>query len=258
MPANSGQSDFRHSRHVQASGTARRYAVDMTDTISDAPDYVPPLGRPALTRHYDRMIALMTREGRWRSELLRRIPPRPGLQIVDVGCGTGTLAVAIKQRRPDCTVMAVDPDAPALALAREKATRAGVAIQWHQAMGDRIGALVEDGGCDVILSSLVFHQCALGVKQAIADAMCRALATGGLLLVADYGLQRTFWMRTLFRQVQMLDGFDKTEPNARGCMPGIFAAAGFEGIDESKVIRTPTGSISIYQAHKPSRSPVPA
>lgn len=105
MPANSGQSDFRHSRHVQASGTARRYAVDMTDSISNAPDYVPPLGRPALTRHYDRMIALMTREGRWRSELLRRIPPRPGLQIVDVGCGTGTLAVAIKQRRPDCTVM---------------------------------------------------------------------------------------------------------------------------------------------------------
>ena len=96
------------------------------------------------------------------------------------------------------------------------------------------------------------------VKQAIADAMYRALAPGGLLLVADYGMQRTFLMRTLFRQVQMLDGFDKTEPNARGCMPGIFAAAGFEGIDESKVIRTPTGSISIYQAQKPSRFPAPA
>lgn len=226
----------------------------MTDHIPNAPDYVPPLGRTALTRYYDRMIALMTREQRWRSELLRRIPHRPGLQIVDVGCGTGTLAVAIKQLHPDCTVMAIDPDAPALALARDKADKAGVAIHWEQAMGDRIDALVEDGGCDVILSSLVFHQCALEVKQAVANAMFRALAPGGLLLVADYGLQTTLLMRTLFCQVQMLDGFDKTGPNAKGCLPGIFAAAGFEGIDEPRVIPTPTGSISIYEARKAPRT----
>ena len=115
-------------------------------------------------------------------------------------------------------------------------------------MGDRADAIV--GSCDVIVSSLVFHQCAIETKQAIAHALYRALTPGGLMLVADYGLQRNLLMRTLFRQVQLLDGFDMTEPNAKGCMPGIFEAAGFAGVTEAKVIQTPSGSISIYEGRK--------
>jgi ubiquinone/menaquinone biosynthesis C-methylase UbiE len=215
-------------------------------------DYVPPLGRSDLTGQYDRAIALMTREKRWRSELIDRIPDAAGQLIVDVGCGTGTLAVGVAAARPGCEIIGIDPDAPALDLARNKAREAGVAIRWQQAMGDRVDAIVGAAGCDVILSTLMFHQCELETKQAIADAMFRALKPGGRLLVADYGLQRSLLMRTLFRQVQMLDGFDKTEPNAKGCMPGIFEAAGFAGVGEPRVIPTPSGSTSIYEAWRPA------
>lgn len=220
----------------------------MTEKIPEDHDYVPPLGRHGLTNQYDRAIALMTREKRWRSELIRRIPPTNGTRIVDIGCGTGTLAVAIKQTFPDNEVIGIDPDRPALDLAHGKAEAAGVAVRWEQAMGDRADDIV--GRCDIILSSLVFHQCAIETKQAIANAMFRALAPGGLMLVADYGLQRSLLMRTLFRQVQLLDGFDKTEPNAQGCMPGIFETAGFSDVFEAKVIQTPSGSISIYEGRK--------
>ncbi|AJA11770.1 methylase involved in ubiquinone/menaquinone biosynthesis (plasmid) [Sphingopyxis fribergensis] len=220
----------------------------MTDKKPQDQDYVPPLGRHGLTDQYDRAIALMTREKRWRSELIRRLPPSGGARIVDIGCGTGTLAIAIKQAFPDSEVIGIDPDRPALDLARGKAEAAGVAVQWEQAMGDRADDIV--GSCDVIVSSLVFHQCAIETKQAIADAMFRALRSGGLMFVADYGLQRSLLMRTLFRQVQLLDGFDKTEPSAKGCMPGIFVAAGFAEVTEAKVIQTPTGSISIYEGRK--------
>ena len=220
----------------------------MTQTNAQEQDYVPPLGRHELTDQYDRAIALMTREKRWRSELIRRVPPTSDARIVDIGCGTGTLAIAIKQAFPDAEVIGIDPDPPALDLARGKAEAAGVAVQWEQAMGDRADAIV--GSCDVIVSSLVFHQCAIETKQAIAHAMYRALTPGGLMLVADYGLQRNLLMRTLFRQVQLLDGFDMTEPNAKGCMPGIFEAAGFAGVTVAKVIQTPSGSISIYEGRK--------
>lgn len=224
----------------------------MTEKQSQDQDYVPPLGRHELTDQYDRAIALMTREKRWRSELIRRIPAQSGARIVDIGCGTGTLAIAIKQAFPDCEVIGIDPDRPALDLARGKAGAAGVTVRWEQAMGDRADDIV--GSCDVILSSLVFHQCAVETKQAIALAMSRALIPGGLILVADYGLQRSLLMRTLFRQVQLLDGFDKTEPNAEGCMPAIFEAAGFADLTEAKIIQTPSGSISIYEGRKPVAS----
>ncbi len=57
-------------------------------------------------------------------------------------------------------------------------------------------------------------------------------------------------MRMLFRQIQWLDGYEFTEPNARGCMPEILAGAGFDAVEEAKVIATPTGSISIYRAQR--------
>lgn len=60
------------------------------------------------------------REGRFRGEMLGRVEadlPEGGT-AVDVGCGTGTFALALKERRPDARVVAVDGDEEILALAR--------------------------------------------------------------------------------------------------------------------------------------------
>jgi hypothetical protein len=71
------------------------------------------------------------------------------------------------------------------------------------------------------------------------------------MVVGDYGLQRTALMRLLFRQVQMVDGFDLTTPNARGVLPSLMAGAGFDRVEERRVIPTLTGSISLYTASRP-------
>lgn len=67
-------------------------------------------------------------------------------------------------------------------------------------------------------------------------------------------------MRRLFRLVQHLDGFETTQPNADGVLPGLIAEAGFDGVEETSVVPTPTGSISLYQAHRrlPAQSSQPA
>jgi hypothetical protein len=88
------------------------------------------------------------------------------------------------------------------------------------------------------------------IKQAIAAQMHRLLRPGGQLFIADYGEQRSPLMRMLFRQIQWLDGVEYTEPNARGCMPDTLASAGFDAVEEAKIIATPTGSISIYRAER--------
>lgn len=219
----------------------------MTDTDRD---FVPALGKSGSLDRYDAAIALMTREKRWRSDLLKLVAPQPGDRIVDIGCGTGTLAIALKEGEPESEILAVDPDPAVLEIARTKARTAGADIHWFEAMGDELDGIAALQGCDKIVSSLVFHQCPMEIKQAIAAQMHRLLRPGGQLFIADYGEQRSPLMRMLFRQIQWLDGVEYTEPNARGCMPDTLASAGFDAVEEAKIIATPTGSISIYRAER--------
>jgi hypothetical protein len=59
-------------------------------------------------------------------------------------------------------------------------------------------------------------------------------------------------MRLLFRQVQALDGWERTGPNAKGILPRLIADAGFDRVEEVRVVPTPTGSISLYTGRKPA------
>ena len=211
--------------------------------------YTPALGRRELTGLYDLAIALLTREGRWRKALVDQLAPQAGETILDVGCGTGSLAALIIARAPGVRVIGLDPDPDVLERAQRKLAGSNVAFARgfaHDA--DAIGA----SAVDKVVSSLVFHQTPMAEKQAGLKAMFRALRQGGQAHVADYGLQRTPLMRALFRQVQRLDGFENTEPNARGVLPDLMREAGFADVAERLVIPTPTGSISLYSALRKS------
>jgi ubiquinone/menaquinone biosynthesis C-methylase UbiE len=205
--------------------------------------YTPALGRRELTGLYDAAIALMTRERRWRSALLKQLAPRAGETILDVGCGTGSLALLIVKLAPGVHVVGLDPDAEVLERARRKLAGSNVKLaQGFAHAADAAGI----GPVDKVVSSLVFHQTPMAEKRAGLEAMFRALSPGGEVHIADYGLQRTPLMRRLFRQVQRLDGFENTEPNARGVLPDLMREAGFADVAERAVIPTPTGSISLY------------
>ena len=213
-------------------------------------DFVPALGKAGNIERYDAVLALMTREKRWRGELVKLVAPGAGETIVDIGCGTGTLAIALKAAAPTSIILGVDPDPDILDIARRKAGEADAGILWFEAMGDALDQIGPLQQCDKIVSSLVLHQCPMDVKEAIVGQMWRLLKPGGGLYIADYGEQRSLLMRTLFRQVQMIDGFELTEPNARGCVPEILRGAGFRDVEEVRAIPTPTGSISLYRAER--------
>jgi ubiquinone/menaquinone biosynthesis C-methylase UbiE len=213
-------------------------------------EFTPALGRSELTRDYDRVIAVMTRERRWRTALLNALAPRAGETLVDFGCGTGSMALLIRQAHPDVAVIGVDPDPEVLGIAAEKIKAAGQTVTLVQAMGDAASAHIGSGRADAAISSLVFHQCPLDVKIGILRDMFAVLKPGGRLVIADYGLQRTLLMQMLFRQVRMLDGFENTRPNKDGMIPRLIAEAGFADVVEIRHISTPTGSISIYCGRK--------
>lgn len=209
-------------------------------------DFTPALGASEFSSVYDLAIAALTREKVWRRALLVQLDPQPGEVILDVGCGTGTFAVMIKQACPDCDVVGIDPDPDILALAAAKAHKAGVEVRFEEGFArdaDRLGPVFNK-----VVSSLVFHQTPMAEKAAGLGAIRRALRLGGSLHVADYGLQRTGLMRLLFRIIQRLDGHTNTQPNADGVLPVLMEEAQFEGVTERLVLRTSTGSISLYFA----------
>ncbi|MEU5696492.1 class I SAM-dependent methyltransferase [Actinosynnema sp. NPDC020468] len=210
--------------------------------------FTPALGRFAPTRFYDTVISL-TRERLWRTLTAAYVAPRPDDLIVDVGCGTGSLAVLLARLEPTARIVGVDPDPEVLAVAERKAGAAGAAIRWEVGLGDDLAAKVGHPA-DTVVSSLVLHQCPISVKRSVLAATHAVLRPGGRLVIADFGRQRTRSMRLAFRVVQWADGKEDTRPNADGALPGLIAEAGFTGVREAEVVATPTGSISIYTGRR--------
>lgn len=61
---------------------------------------------------------------------LESLPPHAGLRVLDLGTGSGCIALALKAERPQWQVSAVDRSAAALATARGNGERLGLAVEW--------------------------------------------------------------------------------------------------------------------------------
>jgi ubiquinone/menaquinone biosynthesis C-methylase UbiE len=216
-------------------------------TAQRGEDYVPALTYERLTALYDPVIRVSTRERRFKERLLEQAAPRPGMRVLDLGCGTGTLAVWLKQRHPDVEVVGLDGDPKVLARGRRKAAAAGVAVTLDEGMSYDLP--YEDGSFDRVLSSLFFHHLKRDAKETTAREVRRVLRDGGgELHVADFGRPPDPAMWALSRVIRHFDGVEVTEDNHAGRLPEIFGGAGLSDARERSRLRTAFGSISFYSA----------
>ncbi|WP_034271582.1 class I SAM-dependent methyltransferase [Haloechinothrix halophila] len=109
----------------------------------------------------------------------------PGQAVVDVGCGTGNLSLAILAAQPDARITGLDPDGHSLRRAARKARRRGVALTLVQGYANRIPA--EDASLDHIVSSLALHHVDDDGRVAFAHDALRALRPGGTVTILDFG-----------------------------------------------------------------------
>lgn len=216
--------------------------------MTDSKEFVPALGWAALSPLYDGVVRLLTREHRWRSALVEQIAPRDGDTILDVGCGTGSLAILLKRSAPGARIVGLDPDADILARAEAKAKAAGVEIEWRRGFAsDAAGA---GGAFDKTVSSLVFHQVPMAGKTAGIAAMIEATRPGGEIHIADFARQRSRLMRTLFGIVGRFDGIENTSANAEGAIERLLAETSPAAAVPTRTFGTPLGEISLFRLER--------
>jgi ubiquinone/menaquinone biosynthesis C-methylase UbiE len=109
---------------------------------------------------------------------------QPGETVLDVGCGTGTLALLAKQRvGATGRVTGIDPSESMIARARRKAARRGLEVDF------RVGAIEQlafpDQAFDVVLSTFMMHLLPDDLKRRGLAEVARVLKPGGRLLVVD-------------------------------------------------------------------------
>ena len=83
---------------------------------------------------------------------LTRLPLDSRTRMLDLGSGSGAIALAVAHRRPWAQVLGVDASAGALVVARDNATRLGIGnVEWR--LSDWYGALAKMPAFDVIVSN---------------------------------------------------------------------------------------------------------
>ncbi|MGW8568454.1 class I SAM-dependent methyltransferase [Isoptericola sp. NPDC055881] len=127
------------------------------------------------------------RAGRLHRRTVELAGVTPGQHVLDVGCGTGNLALTVLKEVPDAHVTGVDPDGSALSRAARKARRRRVgrrgSLTLVRGFADRLPAA--DGSVDHVVSSLALHHVPLDEKRRFAAELVRVLRPGGLVTVAD-------------------------------------------------------------------------
>lgn len=212
--------------------------------------YVPALGLPFLTRFYDRVVAWTLPEHELKTRLAEQVVadlPRTG-RVLDLGSGTGTLTVLLKQLAPHAEVTGLDGDREVLAIAREKARAAGLDIDLHQGLSWE--PPFPPQSFDRVVSSLFFHHLTTEDKQRTLSKVQELLRPNGELHLLDWGEARSLLMRLLFLPVQLLDGFAPTRDNVEGRFVPLIKKAGFSSVEETGRRNTVFGTLSLYRATK--------
>ncbi|HSB90246.1 MAG TPA: class I SAM-dependent methyltransferase [Anaerolineales bacterium] len=208
--------------------------------------FLPALRFGWLTPLYDPVLRWLMQEATFKRELLRQAALEPGMRILDLGCGTGTLTLLAKQTYPDTEWVGIDPDPEILARARAKAERAHVSITWDE--GSATDLPYSDGSFDRVISSLVLHH--LGRprrRQALREAQ-RVLRPGGEFHVVDFGPPRTLAMRVLAALLRPLEeGADHFD----GLLPAQIEEAGFTSVLQTGRFDTALGPLVILRAVRP-------
>ncbi|MBE9052057.1 methyltransferase domain-containing protein [Nostocales cyanobacterium LEGE 11386] len=179
-----------------------------------------------------------------------KVQPR---RILDLGCGTGSTTLMLKQAFPQAEVIGLDVSPYMLVRAEDKARSVGVDILWQHGNAEKTS--FSDATFDLITASLLFHETPNVVCQTILRESFRLLVTGGQVLILD-GNQNTLrqldWLNDVFEEPYIRE-------YAAGSLDASMGAAGFEAVRTQDVwwINQVTSGVKPISRHTRQYIPTP-
>ena len=206
--------------------------------------YVPALGLHAFTDAYDALIARFFPEGAVKSRLLDIAEVGPGVRVLDLGCGTGTLLAMAAERGAIVTGIDADPKMLAKAVPKLQGREARL-IEGYTTAVD-----LPEASFDVVISSLFFHHLRTADKRATLERALGWLTPGGRLVIADFARPRHPVHKALFLPVRLLDGFPLTQDVLDERVPALMAEVGFRSVVEVEARTTIFGALAWWSGSR--------
>jgi ubiquinone/menaquinone biosynthesis C-methylase UbiE len=167
-------------------------------------------------------------EGLVRQALIDRIQSKPR-RILDLGCGTGSTTLRLKQAFPDAEVIGLDLSPYMLAIADDKAQTAGLKIHFQHGNAEKIS--FPDRSFDLMTAALLFHETPPAVSCNILQECFRLLTSGGEVAILDGNqsvLKQTTWLTEIFEEPYIKD-------YAAGNLDTWMSQAGFGAVQTNEL-----------------------
>jgi ubiquinone/menaquinone biosynthesis C-methylase UbiE len=135
-----------------------------------------------------------------------------GERVLDVACGTGGLTLTAKLRAGTAgEVRGIDASPEMIAVAREKAARAGLDVGFSVGLAERLD--FPEAAFDLVISRLAVHHLPQNLKTSAFAECFRVLKPGGRLLIVDFRppanpFRKFFFWRTPVGPMAPTDGGD--------------------------------------------------
>jgi demethylmenaquinone methyltransferase/2-methoxy-6-polyprenyl-1,4-benzoquinol methylase/phosphoethanolamine N-methyltransferase len=171
-----------------------------------------------------------------RRKLIELADPAPGEDVLDVGCGTGTLAITIQHKVSPGRVHGIDASAEMIETAKKKAAKARADIDLRVALIESLP--FQDNSFDLVTSSLMLHHLPDDLKPTGLAEIRRVLKPGGRFLAMDLVAESHSLpghLRSIFGATRGVSMADKLAPMLR--------AAGFDMVEVPTALRRMFGFI---------------